>query len=168
MRKTHIGTALILIPLGLWCLFWLLPNNTVPPTSEDDLSPGFVPAIALGTIVVTGLMMLLQALRQTNTSANAKANTNGHDDEEFGKEATGINVQVLLNVLFLTILSVITWLLIVHVGFEPAMTVVLMTTMLYVGVRNPLVIGVTAVLMPIVLSMCAWYFFSTEMPGIWR
>jgi len=161
MKRTHIGTALFLIPVCLFCIFWLVPNNTVPATSEFDVSPGFVPYIALGTILLYSLILLFQALRQPSAS-------DSESDDEFGAEATGVDAQVLKNLLILSVVSALSWLGIKHIGFEPAMTLMIAATMYYVGVRNWLSIALTAVLAPIVLSMCAWYFFSTQMPGFWR
>lgn len=161
MKKTHIGTALVLIPICLFCIFWLVPNNTVPATSEFDVSPGFVPYIALGTILLYSVILLIHELSQPAASVD-------ESDDEFGSEATGIDARVLKNLLILTVGSILSWLGIKHIGFEPAMTVMIAVTMYYVGVRNWLSIGLTAVFAPIVLSMFAWYFFSTQMPGFWR
>ncbi len=161
MRKTHIGTALVLIPVCLFCIFWLVPNNTVPATSEVDVSPGFVPYIALYTILFYSVILLLTELRKQIGNVEQL-------DEEFGAEATGVDARVLKNLVILTVVSIVAWLGIKHIGFEPAMTVLIAVTMYYVGSRNWLSIGLTALVAPIVLSMCAWYFFSTEMPGFWR
>jgi len=158
MRKTHIGTALVLIPLCLFCIFWLVPQNTVPATSEFDVSPGFVPYIALWTMLIYSVILLIDELRQQ--AANIE-----ELDEEFGAEATGVDAQVLKNLVILVGVSVLSWLGINQLGFEPAMMVLIAVTMYYVGVRNWLSIGLTAILAPIVLTMCAWLFFSTQMPA---
>ena len=120
-----------------------------------------MPSIALATNLVTAVLMLIQALRADEAKAEAM-------DEEFGKEATGLNLTVFINVIALIALSILAWFLIAHVGFEPAMTLILVVIMWYVGVRKLLTIGLTALLMPIILSLGAWYFFVTEMPGFWR
>lgn len=161
MKNTHIVTGILLIPVCLWCLFWLIPANTVPPTSERDLSPALVPSIAVGACLITGLIMLVRAWRATKSDAAVL-------DEEFGDEATGIDARVLVNTLWWIVAAVVSWLLITHVGFEPAMTVLLIALMLYVGVRKPLTIALVSVLTPIVLSQAAWHFFSTQMPAFWR
>lgn len=161
MRKTHIGTALFLIPVCLFCIFWLIPTYTVPATSEFDVSPGFVPYIALGAMLFYSIILLFSELRK-------KAANEEEQDAEFGSEATGVDRRVLLNLAILTVVSILSWLGIRYVGFEPAMMVLVAAIMYYVGVRNWLTIGLTAILGPIVLSMCAWYFFTTEMPGFWR
>ena len=157
MRKTHIGTALVLIPICLFCIFWLVPNNTVPATSEVDVSPGFVPYIALWAMLIYSVILLLDELRQGITGSTEL-------DEEFGSEATGVDGRVLKNLAILIVVSVLTWLGIKHIGFEPAMTVLIIAIMYYVGVRSWITIGLTSIFAPIVLSMCAWYFFSTQMP----
>jgi len=158
MRKTHIGTALVLIPLCLFCIFWLVPNNTVPATSEFDVSPGFVPYIALWTMLVYSAILLLNEWRKSVSNLEEL-------DEEFGAEATGVDLQVLKNLVILIVVSVLAWLGIKYLGFEPSMMLLIAATMYYVGVRNWLSIGLTSILAPIVLSMCAWLFFSTQMPA---
>ena len=105
--------------------------------------------------------MMVRALRSNRFQTIAM-------DEEFGDEATGINVTVVRNLVLWCVAAIVSWLLIEYVGFEPAMTVLLVATMLFVGVRNIPTIILTSVLMPIALSQAAWYFFSTELPGIWR
>jgi hypothetical protein len=161
VKKTHIGTGILLIPVCLWLLFWLIPNNTITPTSEHDLSSALMPSIAIGTILLTSVMMLVRALRSSATGAQAM-------DDEFGEDASGINRGVLLKTLLWAVAATVSWLLITYVAFEPAMTVLLIATMLYIGVRKPLAIVLTSVLMPIILSQASWHFFSTQMPGFWR
>ncbi len=112
-------------------------------------------------MLLTALIMLIRALKADRLQATAL-------DEEFGEEATGIDLQVILRLIGLIITAVVSWLLIQHVGFEPAMTLLLIVTMLFVGVRKPLTIALTSILMPIILSQAAWHFFSTQMPGVWR
>ncbi|MEM7407847.1 MAG: tripartite tricarboxylate transporter TctB family protein [Pseudomonadota bacterium] len=161
MRNTHLYTGLLLIPVCIYCLFWFIPANVVPPTSEDDISPGLIPMIAVGTGLIMSVLMAFHAWRQGPPTGDQL-------DDEFGSEATGIDGRVLLNGLIWAVGSTIAWYLIVHVGFEPSMTLLLAAIMLYVGVRKPLSIALNSVLMPIVLSQAAWYFFTTEMPAIWR
>ena len=161
MKNTHIGAGILLIQVCLWLLFWLIPNNTITPTSEDDLSSALMPSIAIGTMLLTAVMMLVRALRSSAAAAHAM-------DDEFGDDADGINRTVLLKTLLWAVAATVSWLLMTYVGFEPAMTLLLIATMLYVGVRKPLAIALTSVLMPIILSQASWHFFSTQMPGFWR
>jgi len=161
MRQTHIGTALLLIPLSLFGLFWVLPNYTVPSTSPDDISPAFVPSAALIIILVYSAILLVRELR-------SKVLPEDEIDEEFGKEATGVDRRVLLNTLLASVVCVLTWLGIKHIGFEPVTAVLIAAIMFYVGVRSWLTIGLCAVGAPVVLSLCTYYFFSTELPGFWK
>jgi len=163
LRKTHIGTALFLIPLCLFCIFWLVPNNTVPATSEFDVSPGFVPYIALGTMLFYSIILLVTSLK-----SELKNGAGDDADEEFGGEATGVDSQVLKNLVIYIVVSVLAWLGINTIGFEPAMTILIAAIMFYTGVRNWLTIVLTSLLAPVILSQCAWFFFSTQMPGFWR
>ncbi len=161
MRNTHLIAGLILIPVCIFCLVWLIPNNTEPPTSEFDISPGLVPSIAVGAGLIFSTLMAWNAWRLSSAEADAM-------DDEFGKEATGINVDVLINLGLWALGSGIAWAIISHIGFEPGIAVLLVATMFYIRVHQLKPLIGTAVIMPILLSQAAWYFFSTEMPGIWR
>ena len=161
LRTTHIGTALLLIALSLIGLFWIVPTYTTPATAENDISPAFVPSLALCVIGGYSLILLISALKLPAGIASEL-------DDEFGAEATGVDRRVLLNTLILCAVSALTWLLINFVGFEPAAMLLVAAIMLYVGVRNWIAIGLTAVVAPIVLSLCTYYFFSTQLPGFWK
>jgi len=89
-------------------------------------------------------------------------------DDEFGAEASGINADVLINTGLWALGSGVAWAIISYIGFEPGMTVLLLATLLYIRIYKITPLIGTAVIMPILLSQVAWYFFSTEMPGIWR
>jgi len=161
VRNTHLFTGILLIPVCIYCLFWLIPNNTVPPTSEHDISPALIPSIAVAAGLLLSALMAFKAWR---TRGRAAAEL----DDEFGEEATGIDAAVLTNAALWSVAAAITWALTKYVGFEPAMAVLMLAVMLYIGVRRPTPLIGTAIVMPIVLSQAAWYFFTTEMPGIWR
>ena len=154
-------TGLLLIPVCLFCLFWLIPNNTIPPTSENDISPGLIPSLAAGVGLILSIALAWRAWRLSAADAEEL-------DDEFGEEATGIDGDVLINTLLWAIGSGVAWAIITYVGFEPGMTVLLGATLLYIHVRDVKPLIGTAVIMPILLSQAAWYFFTTEMPGIWR
>ncbi len=164
MRTTHIWSGVLLVLASLWCLFWLIPENTAPAESEIDLAPALVPSIAVGACLLLAAVMALQAVRGGGNVGS------GEDplDEEFGAEATGANRQVLLNLLIWTAAACASWFLIEHVGFEPAMALFMAGTMLFVGARNPWTIALVSLATPVVLSQAAYQFFSTELPAFWR
>ena len=161
VRMTHLMTGIVLIPVCIFCLVWLIPNNTIPPTSADDISPGLIPSLAVGVGLIMSILLALRAWRLSSAQADEL-------DDEFGEEATGIDAQVLLNTGLWALGSGIAWAIISYVGFEPGMTVLLGATLLYIRVYDVKPLIGTAVIMPILLSQAAWYFFTTEMPGIWR
>ncbi len=164
MRTTHIWSGVLLVLASLWCLFWLIPDNTYPPDSELDLAPALVPSIAIGACLVLAAVMALQAIRGSTSVGSGE----DHLDEEFGAEATGASGHVLLNLLIWAAVAGSSWFLIEHVGFEPAMTLFLVATMLFVGARNPWTIALVSVATPVVLSLAAYQFFNTELPAFWR
>ena len=147
--------------LSLWCLLWLIPEHTIPPTSDRDLSPALVPSIAVGACLLTAAIMAIRAWGASETDKAAL-------DEEFGAEATGIDRRVLWNAFLVAAVSIVSWLLLEYVGFEPAMGLLIATTMWFMGVRRIWTIVLTSVLTPVVLSQATWFFFSTELPGFWH
>ncbi|MEM7253719.1 MAG: tripartite tricarboxylate transporter TctB family protein [Pseudomonadota bacterium] len=161
MRDTHLRAAIVMGLLSIYCIVWFIPNNTEPPQSELDLAPSLMPTIAAVTILITAFALFVQAWR-------APKSTGTDDDDEFGVEATGANLEVLVNFLLWCVSSAIAWLVMAYVGFEPAMTIFLAATMYFVGVRNHVVLWSVALLSPFVISRIAWYLFTTELPGIWR
>lgn len=161
MRNTHLMTGIVLIPICIYCLIWLIPNNTIPPTSENDISPGLIPSVAVGVGLLLSAAMAWRAWRMSPADAEEL-------DDEFGEEATGIDTGVLINTGLWALGSGVAWAIISYVGFEPGMTVLLGATLLYIRIYEVKSLIGTAVVMPILLSQAAWYFFTTEMPGIWR
>ncbi len=164
MRTTHIWSGVLLALASLYCLFWLIPGNTSPAESELDLSPALVPSIAVGACLILALVMAAQALyggRKIEAGED-------HLDEEFGSEATGADRHVLLNLLIWALVACACWYLVEYVGFEPAMTLFLVATMLFVGARNPWSIALVSLATPVVLSQAAYQFFNTELPAFWR
>ncbi len=164
MRTTHIWSGVLLALASIWCLFWIIPDNTKPAESELDLAPALVPSIAIGACLVLALVMAVQAIGGSRRVEDGE----DHLDEEFGAEATGASGHVLLNLLIWTVVAGASWFLIEHVGFEPAMTLFLVATMLFVGARNPWTIALVSVATPVVLSLAAYQFFNTELPAFWR
>ena len=163
MRNTHIYSGVLLSIASLWCIFWFIPENTVPAQSELDLSPALVPTISVAAILVTAVIMLIHAIRQERDTAGGSAL-----DDEFGLEATGINVHVIGNAALWGLVATISWVIMDQVGFEPAMTLFLLGAMVFIGERRWWVIIATSVLTPIVLSQIVFLFFTTQLPAFWR
>ena len=163
MRNTHIYSGVLLSIASLWCLFWFIPENTVPAQSELDLSPALVPSISVGAVLITAVIMLVHALREKPDDSGGSAL-----DDEFGSEAVGIDLHVLGNAALWAVVATVSWFIMEQVGFEPSMTLLLIGTMLFVGVRDWWLIILTAVLSPIVLSQSAFLFFDTQLPALWR
>jgi hypothetical protein len=163
VRNTHIYCGVLFSIVSLWCLIWFIPGNTIPAQSELDLSPALVPSISVAAILVTSIMMLIHALREERDDSGGSAL-----DDEFGLEAVGINPQVMSNTLIWAVLATVCWNIMDDVGFEPAMTLLLLLTMYFVGERRWWVIISTSVITPILLSQMAFLFFTTQLPAVWR
>ena len=161
MRRTHIWSGGLLALVSAWCLVWLIPESTAPAQSELDLSPALIPSIAVGICLVLSLVMMVRALRADAAEA-------ADLDEEFGEDASGVDPAVLANLLIWAGASVATYLFMDFVGFEPAMSLFLAATMLFVGVRRYWEIALVAIVAPIALSQLVFHVFTTELPAFWR
>ncbi len=143
--------------IALICIFWWIPNATQPPHSGVDLPPALIPTIAMSVCLITALLLVIQALAMPADKA-------ADLDDEFGTEATGVDGEVLVNLVILLAVATVAWLVMDCVGFEPAMTLFLLVTFLFLRSRNWAALGLTAVLAPIILSQTVWFLFSTELP----
>jgi hypothetical protein len=158
VRSTHIYSGIVISLVSLWCLIWFIPNSTSPAESELDLAPALVPSIAVGVCLLTALIMLISALRASPSAAEIM-------DEEFGAEASGADRQVMLNMALWVSVSVVSWLLMEYVCFELSMTLFLIVTMLFVGMRSAWTIALIALITPFMLSLLVFHLFDTELPG---
>ena len=84
-RRTDIISGLVLAALSLFLLVWLIPANTSPPQSENNLSPAFLPTVA--AIVMLVLASLLALVSWATERAEGD-----RPHEEFGDEARGIGL----------------------------------------------------------------------------
>ena len=160
MRKTHIGSSVVISLIMLVFLLYLIPNYTSPPDSNLDLSPSFIPSLAV--VVVLFLSIFLGV-----TTFLTKNNV-GDLHEEFGVEASGIGWLEIKNLGLWVVLSAVAWFGTTYIGFEPTMTVCLAIGLIFCGLRSHWLTALIAVLTPIILSQGAWLVFTTELPGFWR
>ena len=141
-------------------LLYLIPNYTSPPDSNLDLSPSFIPSLA---VVVVLLLSIFLGVTTFLTKNNV-----GDLHEEFGVEASGIGWLEIKNLGLWVVLSAVAWFGTNYLGFEPTMTVCLAIGLVFCGLRSHWLTALIAVLTPIILSQGAWLVFTTELPGFWR
>jgi hypothetical protein len=85
-------------------------------------------------------------------------------DEEFGEEASGVVLRECLNLGQWALLSLLTMVLLISVGFEAAGFFVISALMLYTRLRNYLLIALTAGLLPFIVSYLIRWVFGIEVP----
>lgn len=161
MRTTHIWSGAVLALLSVYCLVWLIPENTAPAQSDLDLSPALIPSIATGLCLVLSAVLVYRALSADRTETALL-------DEEFGEEATGVDPAVLGNLAIWIAVSCAVLAIMEWVGFEPALALFLAAAMLFVGARRYWAIALIAVAAPVALSQLVFHVFTTELPAIWR
>jgi len=160
MKSTHIGSGVVLTVVGLICLFWVIPATTSPPDSPLDLAPAFIPMLSVWIFTILSIVLGLKAVWQREDGKELH--------EEFGADATGIGFKEFGEFILWAAAAGVSWLIMVYVGFEPAMTLLIASILFYVGLRKYWILAATAILVPIVLSQFVWYVFETQMPGFWR
>ena len=141
-------------------LLYVIPNYTSPPDSNLDLSPSFIPSLAVAVVLFLSILLGITTLFTKDIV--------GGLHEEFGVEATGIGWLEIKNLGLWLVLSAVAWFGTTYIGFEPTMTVCLATGLIFCGLRSHWLTAVIAVLTPIILAQGAWFVFTTELPGFWR
>ena len=158
MRTTHLVSGVLMAALSLFCLLWLIPNHTLPPQSDLDLAPSFLPNIAMVTCLLTAVLLIAQAWRAPKNAA-----TELHD--EFGEEATGGDRGVMFNVITWWVAAALAGYLMSTIGFEVAMALLLAFGLRTLGVRSwPMLIALSLVT-PMLLSLGTWYLLGVQVPG---
>ena len=152
-----------MILLSLYCLFWLIPTQTLPPESDIDLAPSLIPSIASGFMLAMALILVIQAWR-TPVGTGGKTEL----DDEFGSEATGIDGEVLANTALWIVVGVVMWLMMEYIAFEVSMTVTLFAVFFFLKVDRYTTMTLLAVVTPFALSQIVFYLFNTVTPAIWR
>ncbi len=152
-----------MILLSLYCLFWLIPTQTLPPESEIDLAPSLIPSIASGFMLAMALILVIQAWR-TPVDTSGKTGL----DDEFGSEATGIDGEVMANTGIWIVVGVLMWLVMEYIAFEVSMTAMLFAIFLFLKVDRYITMTIIAVATPLALSQIVFYLFNTVTPAIWR
>lgn len=160
MRQTHIWSSVIISLTMLVFILYLIPNYTSPPDSALDLSPSFIPSLAVTVALLLSILLGVTAFL-------TKKNDEGLH-EEFGVEASGIGWLEIKNLCLWIIFSAGAWYGTTYIGFEPTMTVCLAIGLIFCGLRTHWLTALIAVLTPIILSQGAWLVFTSELPGFWR
>ena len=82
MQQTHIWSSVIISLIMLVFLLYLIPNYTSPPDSNLDLSPSFIPSLAVAVALFLSILLGVTAYLTKNNDEDLH--------EEFGVEASGI------------------------------------------------------------------------------
>lgn len=158
MRSTHLYGGIFMTLLSLFCLLWLIPNNTEQAQSDLDLSPAFMPTIAVGTCLLMAVVMTITAWH-----ANRNAAPETHD--EFGEEATGGDREVFANLGLWCIVAFVSLALLDTIGFEVAMSLFLFVMFKFLGMRNYVLMAILTLGTPLLLMLATWYLFTIQLPG---
>jgi putative tricarboxylic transport membrane protein len=156
-RRTDILSGLVLAALSLFLLVWLIPANTSPPQSENNLSPAFLPTVA--AIVMLVLATLLALVSWTTERADGD-----RPHEEFGEEARGIGLAEATDIAVWSAFSFAMMVGFLTIGFIPTAVPALALMMIYTGARGPVTIAAVAIAVPVAIQQVAWHAFTVQLP----
>lgn len=139
------GAVLAALSLGLF--FWFVPTFAPGAGGPGQIAPSFFPRLAIAVVFVCALIVTvanLGALRRPSTGAGGRLLT------EFGGWC---------------LFAVVLFVLLRFAGFVPAgVYAVLCGTLLTRYRRRPILVGLIAIGLPLLLDWGAWSLFLVELP----
>jgi hypothetical protein len=138
-------------------LAWVIPANTSPPQSENDLSPAFLPTVAAVTMLVLSLLLTSTTLLKERLEADTL-------HEEFGAEASGIGLREIRDIAIWGAFSVAMMLGFGTIGFVGTSMPALALMLLFAGQRGPVAIAATSIATPGLIYLIAWLAFGVQLP----
>jgi hypothetical protein len=160
MNKSDIGAALLLLSIALLCLVWVIPAHTSPPQSEFDLPPSFMPNLSMLSILVLGGLLFFKNVARRLDGAPSD------DDEEFGREASGVGLKELRNLSIWACAAIVSVFLMQYLGYEIVGSLLLIATMVYAGQRNFAVLFFVGIGFPALIWQITWHAFAIQLPMI--
>lgn len=157
IRRTDIVSGLILAALSIMLLVWIIPANTSPPQSENNLSPAFLPSLA--ALVMGTLAALLAIVSWTSPPDGPEIL-----HEEFGDEARGIGLAEISDIAIWSVFAIAMMAGFLNIGFLATAVAALVLMMLYTGERRPIPIAAVAISVPLALQQIAWHAFTVQLP----
>lgn len=156
-RRTDIVAAIVIAAVAIVLLVWIIPQHTSPPQSEGNLSPAFMPSLAVGVMLVLAILLGVSAWFSRDDG-------DGVEHEEFGTEAHGIGLTDAADVALWGCFAAAMMVGFLTVGFIPTAIPALVVLMLYAGQRSPVLIGSVAIAVPVLIHQIAWHAFTVQMP----
>jgi Tripartite tricarboxylate transporter TctB family len=156
-RRTDMISGLVLAIVALILLFVIIPQHTSPPQSENNLSPAFMPTVAVVAMLAMACILMLTAWYRTPSKIDEL-------HEEFGAEAHGVGLADLVDVMIWCVFAVAMMVGFETIGFLATSIPALLLMMLYARQRNLLAIAAVAVIIPVVIQQIALHAFSVQLP----
>lgn len=156
-RRTDIISAIVLAVFAGLLLVWIIPANTSPPQSEDNLSPAFLPSLAASILLVLAIVLGMTSWSRQRPEADEL-------HEEFGAEAHGVGLADVADLAIWCAFAMAVMFGFETIGFVPTAIPALVAMMLFGGQRNWLAIGGVAVVVPLAIQQIAWHAFNVQMP----
>lgn len=156
-RRTDILAGLLVAAVSVVLLGWIIPQHTSPPQSAGNLSPAFMPSVAVGVMLVLSALLVVTSLLKAGDDGDA-------EHEEFGAEAHGIGKKDLADIALWAAFATAMMVGFVTIGFLATAIPALVLLMLFGGQRSLVMIGAVAVTVPVLIQQIAWYAFTVQMP----
>ena len=148
MKKADMISALFLMAMGVLFIFVIIPQQT-GEGEEYGMAPAVLPTTAMVIIVALSLILLLQSLFY-------KGDPTGVGPPLKGRNWLNIGIYTALLFLSLGAISVM--------GFIPGGVLSIVAFAVLMGARNPVTIGLVAVIPPVLLFFALRYGLRIPLP----
>ena len=131
----------------MFCLFWLVPENTQPAASDLDISPGLFPSVAAGVVLALSVGMIVHRLvRRSDLEGPLAGGT------------------ILIELVVWAAVAVAVRLALPSIGFLPVAVAILAVGGVAVRYRTWWILRLLAVLFPLIVDIGAWHVFTVDLP----
>lgn len=158
-RLSRIVIASAVSLLAAAGLFLLIPAQTGDAGNSTDIAPSFFPNLGLGICLALGMLLLVQAVRgQPDGGGDASAEEEAADDDSLS------GLDFACDIVIWIAGSVLTILMLGYAGFIPTGILLIAAWMFYCGMRSPVIIGLVAIGVPVLLERFCWLVLTIRLP----
>ncbi|MFC1579648.1 tripartite tricarboxylate transporter TctB family protein [Thermodesulfobacteriota bacterium] len=148
MKKADMISALFLLVMGVLFIFVIIPQQT-GEGEEFGMSPAALPTTAMLIIVGLSLILLFQSISSKSDSSDGPPPLEGRN---------WLNIGIYTALLFLSLGAIKV------IGFIPGGILSIAAFAVLMGARNPISIGLVAVIPPVLLFFALRYGLRVPLP----
>ena len=157
MRRVDLVASIIILAFSAVALGWLIPNFITTKYDAGDLPPSLISSLSMGVCALTAILLGISAWRRNGWNHQDNQKDDAPQTLFFGIREAG-------NLLIWLAAAGVVWLLLKFAGFEVAAGVVIAAGAVYGGIRNPIVVILSALIIPQVIDKAVWYGLQIQLP----